>query len=516
MQLINFSIFMKKTDALFELIKSLSKSEKRYFTLYSLRHVIGNENKYMQLFEAIENQKEYNENALIKKFKDEKFSRRLGVAKAYLYEMILRSMNEYHVQSSTEAEVRALLGNVAFLYRKGLYDAAMKIALKTKKLCVNSELLHFIPIIISWQKKILEMEFFADAPGNTLKEIYSEETEVIEKLNNINNYWLLQARLYQHHHQQGIARHPNDIDTISVVFNDPLVKNENEAQCFESLLLLYKIYATYFFITRDVTNCYNYSKKLTVLIESRAELINIDPLTYIYAINNLLNTTGMLGKTEEKSIYLQKLYQLMQSATLKKWQTVQIKLFEAYHYHCMHTCVSEGDFEKALPLVANVEQGLKYYKNKIDKVGKIMLCFYCFHSCFGAGKFIQAHEWLHKIIDDENATLRRDIFRFSKILTLLTAYEINDKEILKNTLKSVYGFLYKGEHLYQFETIVMQFIRRVAYLPNVQVIDGEFKMLLRELNNLYSNNFEKKAFAYFDFPLWVQGKLKLTTSEPLH
>ena len=54
------------SEELFQLIKSLSKQEKRYFKLYASRHVIGEKNKYVQLFDAIDKQAAYNEEKIKK------------------------------------------------------------------------------------------------------------------------------------------------------------------------------------------------------------------------------------------------------------------------------------------------------------------------------------------------------------------------------------------------------------------------------------------------------------------
>ena len=60
----------KASDQLHKLIKSLSKPEKRYFKVFSSRHIIGDENNYQTLFDAIDKQEEYDEEKLMKKFKD--------------------------------------------------------------------------------------------------------------------------------------------------------------------------------------------------------------------------------------------------------------------------------------------------------------------------------------------------------------------------------------------------------------------------------------------------------------
>ena len=64
---------MKKTDDLFQLIKSLSKSEKGYFKKFSYLYTIEGEKNYIKLFDAIEKQKEYDEKKLLKIFNEEEF-----------------------------------------------------------------------------------------------------------------------------------------------------------------------------------------------------------------------------------------------------------------------------------------------------------------------------------------------------------------------------------------------------------------------------------------------------------
>ena len=55
----------RSTDALFQLIHSLQKSEKRNFKLYVQRNSSNNDLKVVQLFDAIDKMSTYDENALI-------------------------------------------------------------------------------------------------------------------------------------------------------------------------------------------------------------------------------------------------------------------------------------------------------------------------------------------------------------------------------------------------------------------------------------------------------------------
>src|SRR2546423_12681940 len=121
------------SDQLFRLIKSLTKSEKRYFKLFASRHTIGEKNDYVVLFEAIDSQEEYDEKKLMKNFKHA-FQSPSAIAKARLYEIILRSLDAYHANSSIDVEIRKLLHYSEILFKKSLYKDSDKALSKAKRL----------------------------------------------------------------------------------------------------------------------------------------------------------------------------------------------------------------------------------------------------------------------------------------------------------------------------------------------------------------------------------------------
>jgi hypothetical protein len=87
---------MKTTDSLFTLIKSLNKTEKGYLKKHSNFHVINDRNNYIKIFDAINAQDVYNEDKLLKKIKNERFIKQFAVAKNYLYDIILESLEAYN------------------------------------------------------------------------------------------------------------------------------------------------------------------------------------------------------------------------------------------------------------------------------------------------------------------------------------------------------------------------------------------------------------------------------------
>nr|MBA3705381.1 hypothetical protein [Bacteroidota bacterium] len=142
-------------DKLFELIKSLTKQEKIYFKTYA-KGSKGNTKKYIQLFDAIANQKEYNEQKIRKQFKDEQFIKQLPVAKDYLYKMIMKALRNFdNFNPLIHIVLQKMLHEVNILYDKALYNSCEKVINKAKKLAEESEQFLYLSYVLDWERKIL-------------------------------------------------------------------------------------------------------------------------------------------------------------------------------------------------------------------------------------------------------------------------------------------------------------------------------------------------------------------------
>ena len=78
-----------KYSALFELIKSLTKGEKRYFNLFANRSNSNTDNVYLKIFEILDGQLYYNESTLLEKLSATSNKLQINVLKNYLYNLIL-------------------------------------------------------------------------------------------------------------------------------------------------------------------------------------------------------------------------------------------------------------------------------------------------------------------------------------------------------------------------------------------------------------------------------------------
>src|SRR5580658_10202473 len=94
----------RSSDSLFQLVKSLEKSEKRNFKLYVKRNSSSEDLKITQLFDALDGMDAYDEIHLLKKNK--KISKQqLSNIKAHLYHEILSSLRLMKNQDNIDIQL---------------------------------------------------------------------------------------------------------------------------------------------------------------------------------------------------------------------------------------------------------------------------------------------------------------------------------------------------------------------------------------------------------------------------
>jgi hypothetical protein len=139
-------------SSLFELIYSLTTSEKRY-----LKQFINNsgetQSNHAKLLNAIVKQEIPDEEKLKKKLKNTSIIKQWSRVKNYLYNYILRVLQNYY-QQDAEFEILNNLQQVFILYKKGIYEEAYKLLMKTKYLASEGSYPTLLPFIADWEMRM--------------------------------------------------------------------------------------------------------------------------------------------------------------------------------------------------------------------------------------------------------------------------------------------------------------------------------------------------------------------------
>src|SRR4051812_39408135 len=125
-------------DPLYQLIRSLSKSEKRNFKLFANRLQGNEESKFMMLFDVMDKLNEYSEEKILQKA--EGISKtQLSNLKAHLYKQILLSLRLHASNQDLDIYLREQIDYAKLLYNKGLYNQSLKMLDKAKITAIEFE-----------------------------------------------------------------------------------------------------------------------------------------------------------------------------------------------------------------------------------------------------------------------------------------------------------------------------------------------------------------------------------------
>lgn len=149
---------MSQPDSLYELVHSLTPSEKRYFKVYLKRNSLKGSNNYELLFDKICKLTTYNGALLKQQLKGTSVEKNLSVTKHYLYEHILKSLEYFYYQSDIDKKLSSYKTQIKLLQDRGLYQQAKKLTDKALKLATTNERFIDVAELTRWQSKTLTQE----------------------------------------------------------------------------------------------------------------------------------------------------------------------------------------------------------------------------------------------------------------------------------------------------------------------------------------------------------------------
>ena len=489
-------------EPLFQLIKSLQKSEKRNFKLYIKRNSSNEDLKIIQLFDALDKMNAYDEAVLLKKLPSIK-KQQLSNIKAHLYKQVLASLRLLSGEENIDIQLHEQLDYARILYNKGLYHQSLKILDRLKELAHNYHQDSFLIQIISLEKKIetlhitRSMQDRADRLSFEANEV-NEKTRVITQLSN------LALQLYSWYIKNGHARNESDEAGVKKFFQEHLPPNAFSLTGFYERLYLHQCYCWFAFIRQDFIMYYRHTQKWVDLFDEEPQMLQVEPAHYIKGMHNLLNAHFDLRNYQQFEAVLEQFEEFSHSPAATQVENNRIQTFVYLTTAKINRHFMRGTFKEGLELVPFIEQKLEEYELYLDR-HRILVFYYKIASLyFGCGDFETSIDYLHKIINWK-VDLRNDLQCYSRLLHLLAHYELGNFELIEHLTKSVYRFMAKMENLTVIEEEMFKFLRNTFHLSARQ-LKPEFEKLLHKMKQYENSRFETRAFAYLDIISWLESK----------
>ncbi len=488
---------------LFILIKSLTKSEKRQFKLFSGR-LDGNSNaNFVALFNLLDKMKVYDESEILKKTAIKKTQ--LSNSKANLYRQILVSLRLTPQQQTTQIIIREQLDFATILYNKGLYQQSLKVLDKARKMALDNEENNIAFEIVEFEK-IIETQYItrslssrADNLAIITKELGIKNV-LASKLSN------LSLQLYSFLLKNGYAKNEDDFDRTRTYFYYHIPSFDLAQLGFREKLYLYMAQLWYSFIIQDFKSSYKNAYKWVDLFDSNPKMVQTNPVFFLKGNNYLLDSLYYLRYVTKFEQVLDAFNQTLQRQDFRYNDNTKLLRFLYLRYNEINLHFLKGTFNEGIETIKQVELELEEYHEKID-AHHIMVFYYkfaCLH--FGADDQHNCIYYLDKIIKNKELGMRQDLMCYARILRLISHYEAGKDEQIEALIRSTFKFLLKMDDMHRVQAEIIVFIRSLNNIYPHELKDA-FRRLHGKLKQLEDHPFEKRSFLYLDIISWLECKI---------
>jgi len=491
-------------DALFVLVKSLSKSEKRQFKLYVGRLGVNTDAKFLALFNLLDKIKQYDEKTILESGIVKKAQ--LSNLKAHLYKQILVSLRLNPVNQNIRVQIREQLDFATILYQKGLYKQSLKILDKVKAIAIENEEKNIAYEIVELEK-VIESQYITRSIDTRSDELTVQAKElsmqnvVASKLSN------LSIQLYGTLLKNGYVKNDKELQRVNTYFYSKLPEYTYEDLGFREKLWLYKAHLWHSFLTQDFLQSYKYANKWVDLFKNDTKNISLHPVFYLKGKNYLLESLFFIKHYDKFKEELSLFEKEIEEKSIPQNSNTEILTFLYYYANKLHLHFLEGSFSEGEYLVTIINDKISSYKDRLDN--HHIVVFYYKIAClyFGMGKNKECILYLNKIIKPKNIQVANDLQCFARVLSLIAHYECGLDYDLERQFKDTYRFLLKMENL---QEVQKEFISSIKALGDVypHQIKKELKKVHSRLKVYENHPYEKRAFLYLDILSWLESKIE--------
>jgi len=494
----------RSSDTLFQLVKSLKKSEKRNFKLYVKRNTASEDLKIIYLFDAMDRMEVYDEVELLKKNK-RLSKQQLSNVKAHLYKQILSSLRLIRSESDIVIQLHEQVDYAEILYNQGLYLQSLKVLDRIKEYAREYHQYSYVLEILFFEQKIEALHItrsMQDRAGKLAADMQTvnDQLQLAGKLSG------LSLQLYGWYIQHGVARNEKDEIAVKEFFESRLPAQMPAEKGFYENLYLFQSYSWFAFIEQDFLSYYRYTHRWVELFDKEPRMILIETAHYIKGMHNLLGAHFDLLNYPKFLETLSRFEKFFHSEAVQENDNNRIQTFVYLHIAKINQHFIDGTFSEGLALVPYIEEKLKEYEIYLD-LHRILIFYYKFASLFfGSGDFENTIKYLNKIINWK-MDLRTDLQCYSRLLHLIAHYELGNDSLLEYLIKSVYRFMAKMENLSRVEEEIFRFLKKSLQLEAGE-LKPQFSSLLERLKTYEKNRFETRAFVYLDIISWLESKIR--------
>jgi len=417
---------------LFNLIKSLTNSEKRYFNLFASRHYAEG-NHSLRLFHIIGKQGQYDEAQAIRDMGLGKNN--FAVQKNILYDQILTALIQFDTAGSIAIRLQHDVFACQKLMQKDLLVQARSKLKQVKSEATKYEIHEVSAEVLQIEISLNAREQYKNITSKDIDQWYTENSLLMRKLESeaYSKYTISKAQKVQ---LSAGGKSVSYTGAVKEILDEAKRKEPELILTQKAKMDFLQTEALYHFMNQDTAKAFAINEEFLTLIESQPHLIQFSPQRYFSALNNYLIDCFVLKKEKQLQSGLDKMRSLENDKAFKKTVNLEPNIFRITYQIELNYLIAAGQFSKAMEILPIVKDGLAKYQTKIPLQHYMNMEYLVAYVLIGAGKYQDASTQLDKLQQysrSDTATLIDDV---AAIMQVVCHYEMQNYSILDSLIKS--------------------------------------------------------------------------------
>jgi len=469
----------QQQDELFQLIKALNKSEKKFFTQYVNLYEKGSSPMYLQVFDFFNLEESYDEEKLFKKFRDPLFKKNYAVTKHYLKNLIVKTLRHGELTVREDRDLTVFILDVKRLMAKGLFGMAKKMIEKLKEEANTEEKFMDVVNLIAMQRGLISMGYYRHQPEVNLDVLDEEEEMVIEKIRQLREVMNLSIKLYGLMNYEMLANPDEARKAIEALGKKKTLRKLEELSSAKAKHTFLNFWTLYYCAIGDYKKYLEWANKKLDFVKNEPHpktVTNWLVLGYNHCLAASLLTNDF-SEFENRLKFLEGMEFQSQFHDSDRFQTVSI--FALLYY------MRQNDAKKIQYYIDYSQEGLHrlapFMKNAFTYTLRTSVAY----AYLKLGKLDECVTEVNNLMSLTNGDTRRDYVGHVKIINLMLRYEMKEYHYLSYLLKNTYRFFMTYLHTSPVHKFIIHYMRDALKTKDQKSLDALNKTALEKLHGIW-------------------------------
>jgi len=412
----------------------------------------------------------------------------------------------YHSDNSINSILKQEIKNVEILYNKALFKECNKFLLRAKKQAIENEKFYFLFQLISWEKLLLEEAFEDGQFSKDLDALVEEEQRIIDKLKNLAEYHALYSKINYVFRSEGFSRSAEDIKIVEEIEQQPLITGKNTALSNRAATICYYIQGFCAMANSKADLALAKFQRVKTIMDANVRIKKDLSKRYVRTLSKIITSLIDLGRNDEA---LEMISSLKSLGAQKGFNSIDIKnsIFKSTVLSELQLLNKQGKFTESAAQVESILPKIEELESRLRKEQILELYFTIAYAFFGNNRPSKALFWINRVLNDNENSLRKDLFSYARLFNLAIHYELENLDLLEYITKSTQRYLVRRQRDYEIEKLVIEHVRKLIRTPNPDRLKAKLEKFKSVLKSKITEPEDQILLKYFDFISWLDSKI---------